>query len=123
MSKLSDILQRKATIVVRRKVWRTESNRLPDVNLAVYIIGFVDPKITAVKIGVSNNVDRRLEQLQTGCPWDLQVMSLDYRPDAYQIEDYLHKKFRRYRIRPNGEWFDFGVAPQQAAEIIMAVKL
>lgn len=31
-----------------------------------------------------------------------------YRPDSFQYENWLHEHFDRERMRPDGEWFDFG---------------
>lgn len=108
--------------IIRRKNWRKEAAKLPDVNLAVYIITFEDPAITAFKIGVSNNVGRRLATLQTGCPWRLQVSSIQYRPDAYDEESRLHSRYRKYRIRQDGEWFDFGPGIDPVAVVTGSVS-
>jgi hypothetical protein len=71
----------------------------------VYVIGFADRSIRPFKIGVTNNLQKRLQTLQTGCPWRLEVFGVTYDPGAYQMESYLHRYFDRYRIRPDGEWF------------------
>lgn len=65
----------------------------------------MDPEIRPIKIGVTTNLAKRLATLQTGCPWRLQVMGVTYRPDAYQMERWLHEHFGEYRIRSDGEWF------------------
>lgn len=81
-----------------------------NVNLCLYVIGFVDPQFHGiVKIGVTNNTKKRLATLQTGCPWKLEVKAMVYRPDSFQYENWLHEHFDRYRMRPDGEWFDFGI--------------
>ena len=59
-----------------------------------------------IKIGVSNNVNNRLDSLQTGNPRKLTLMaSIKCRSinDAYRLEKKLHKKFKPHRVR--GEWF------------------
>ncbi len=68
-----------------------------------------------VKIGVTNNLQRRLQTLQTGCPWRLEVKGVTYDPGAFQMEHWLHERFDEYRIRPDGEWFmpPDGVDPVQ----------
>jgi len=81
------------------------AKRLPDPNLCVYIIGFEDPNIRPIKIGVTNNLQKRLQTLQTGCPWRLEVKGVTYTPSAYGEERWLHEHFGRHRIRPDGEWF------------------
>ena len=89
---------------------RLTGNRTPvtprNVNLCVYVIGFEDPQFHGiVKIGVTNNITKRMSTLQTGCPWRLEVKAMVYRPDSFQFEDWLHKHFDKYRMRPDGEWF------------------
>jgi hypothetical protein len=79
--------------------------RLPDPNLCIYVIGFEDPDIQPIKIGVTNNIKKRLATLQTGCPWRLEVKGVTYRPDAFQMEHWLHEHFGQYRLRSDGEWF------------------
>jgi hypothetical protein len=80
-----------------------------NVNLCLYIIGFADPRFHGiVKIGVTKQLTKRLATLQTGCPWRLEVKALVYRPDSFEFEKWLHEYFDQYRMRPDGEWFDFG---------------
>lgn len=60
----------------------------------------------AIKIGVARNMARRLETLQTGNAFRLNVIALipcKSREQALAIESRLHKRFGRQRIR--GEWF------------------
>lgn len=56
-----------------------------------------------VKIGKSNNVEQRLEELQTGSPYILQIIKIikNVKP---QVEREFHEKFKDYRS--HGEWFD-----------------
>ena len=59
-----------------------------------------------IKIGVAINVERRLDELQTGNPNELVVMykiPMNSRSHAYYTESRLHKQLNRYHIR--GEWF------------------
>lgn len=60
----------------------------------------------AIKIGVTNNMEKRLEVLQTGNPFKLTVLAViecDSREHAYHTEGRLHRLFRRCKIR--GEWY------------------
>ena len=63
------------------------------------------------KIGITNDLNRRLAQLQTGCPNELKVIKIYSHYDRKVIERYervLHNYFTKCgcRIRPNGEWFE-----------------
>ncbi len=56
------------------------------------------------KIGVSKvSVEHRLSSLQTGCPFDLEVLHTGYSLGYRSIETLLHNKYRLYNER--GEWF------------------
>lgn len=60
----------------------------------------------AIKIGVARNMQRRLDTLQTGNAFKLNVIALipcKSREHARAIEASLHKRFGKQRIR--GEWF------------------
>lgn len=63
------------------------------------------------KIGITDNLNRRLSQLQTGCPEELQIIKLWKHYQRNMIKRYervLHRYFTKCgcRIRPNGEWFN-----------------
>lgn len=62
------------------------------------------------KIGITNNLNRRLQQLQTGCPYELKVVKLWTHYNRKIVEKYervLHRYFTKSgcKIRDNGEWF------------------
>lgn len=68
-----------------------------------------------IKIGTSQDPYERLKQissmLKNSCGIDehlLDIISICYCPhnDGYQIENYFHKKFSKYK--KYGEWYDFG---------------
>jgi hypothetical protein len=63
----------------------------------VYVVGFAD----YVKIGWSENVKRRLFDLQKHAPEKLVLYSLF--AANLQTERKLHRRFKRVRL--NGEWF------------------
>ena len=63
------------------------------------------------KIGVTNNLNKRLCQLQTGCPNELRVVKVYTHYSREVIERYertLHRYYTRAgcRLRRNGEWFE-----------------
>ena len=62
------------------------------------------------KIGRTNNLNRRIKQLQTGCPNELRIEKIYTHYDNKHIIDYettLHKYYKKLgcKIRDNGEWF------------------
>ncbi|MFG2629960.1 GIY-YIG nuclease family protein [Streptomyces sp. NPDC048473] len=71
----------------------------------VYLIG--SPESPLVKIGWSDNPERRLRDLQTGSPVPLQLLAL-FEGGAV-IEAALHRQLADKRR--HGEWFDLGADP------------
>ena len=72
----------------------------------VYIIECNSPCYKPVKIGIAKNPESRIETLQTGCPFDLRLITKIERPSrkaAHDLESFIHDKFKKYRM--NGEWF------------------
>lgn len=60
-----------------------------------------------IKIGVAQDVLRRMKELQTSNPNKLEIVSCLHLPrldHAYMVETELHKKFSN--VRKQGEWFD-----------------
>jgi hypothetical protein len=58
------------------------------------------------KVGVSNNPDKRLKQLQTGNPKKLKIVNLFEveKTKVFKMEKEAHNKIRGWYIK-SGEWF------------------
>lgn len=67
----------------------------------VYLI--VDETNTYCKIGNANNVQKRLSQLQTGCPFRLRVES--FCDGGARLEREMHRDLQEFRL--SGEWFKY----------------
>ncbi|MER6503708.1 GIY-YIG nuclease family protein [Streptomyces sp. NPDC001455] len=80
----------------------TVTSSKPSGSSFVYVIG--PPGSNRVKIGTSNNPEKRLKELQTGNPDRLEVLWST--PGGRELESMLHRAFAAYRVE--GEWFDFG---------------
>jgi hypothetical protein len=69
----------------------------------VYFVRVVDTD--NVKVGFSQNIEKRLSCLQVGCPWKLilehSVVTENYRRDEKAVHDYLRSLNRHVQ----GEWF------------------
>lgn len=57
------------------------------------------------KIGITNNIERRLKQLSCGCPRISCEYHSEFISNALAIESYLHKLFEEFWV--GGEWFSF----------------
>ena len=60
-------------------------------------------ELNALKIGVTNDIWRRLDLLQTGCPVKLEMIAAEDGGKDREAE--LHQQFMLLRRR--GEWFDY----------------
>lgn len=68
----------------------------------LYLMRTID---TYYKIGVSDDPNKRLLSLQTGCPSPLSIEAVWEVKDAYLSETQLHKKFVKFNTHL--EWFLF----------------
>lgn len=83
----------------------------------VYIIGIED---NPVKVGIADDVDKRLAGLQIGCPEELILHHAVKVPEAIakDVEAAAHKELRAHHRR--GEWFN--VHKDEALAVIERVK-
>lgn len=73
----------------------------------VYLIK-ADAKRPMFKIGKANNPVKRMSELQTGCPVDLELIGYvrcKSQMHAGTVERDFHHRFRFMRTRDRGEWF------------------
>ena len=83
----------------------------------IYVVGCFE-KMKAVKIGITNRPTHlgRLQQLQTGNPFNLHVYA-EFPVNSWHVkekEDNIHKTLSSKRMK--GEWFN--IHPRQAIEIV-----
>lgn len=58
------------------------------------------------KIGISADIDKRLKQIQTGCPIKCEYIGYIPCEDPDLLERQLHREFADHKT--HGEWFDLG---------------
>ncbi|MBN2521434.1 MAG: GIY-YIG nuclease family protein [Bacteroidales bacterium] len=68
----------------------------------LYIIRIINTNY--YKIGIANNPERRLNDLQIAIPFELTIIYKKQFSDFYLIETYIHNTFINKHIR--GEWFE-----------------
>lgn len=56
-----------------------------------------------VKVGIADDANSRLVQLQVGCPYELRLLASFPTQHAARDEARLHGLWKRYEVR--GEWF------------------
>ena len=54
-----------------------------------------DKKKIKIKIGVTNNIEKRVKTHQTGNPNEIRVFHYEERDDAYKVESKLKKHFKK----------------------------
>ena len=77
----------------------------------VYFIQAKNKPFSPIKIGVSNNLEKRLGALQTGNHDELVILGTQrFRTqDAmFDRETALHHRFKKYNV--HGEWFEFNLS-------------
>ena len=70
----------------------------------VYFIGNTDYEL--VKIGFSSEPEKRVKQLQTGCPFPITILHTEVGTPKNESE--LHRRFSKHRV--NGEWFKLSLS-------------
>lgn len=78
----------------------------------IYLI-FI-PELNVSKIGVAKNSNRRLKQLQTGCPYRIDLKKVYKSEMAYKTEKILHRQFSTKKVDQQdynltGEWFQLEI--------------
>ncbi len=67
------------------------------------------------KVGVTNDIDKRLSNIQTGNPLKINVFFCQQIDEAYKIESRIKIKYSKY-IK-NGEWYE-GIKPEEIKKYI-----
>lgn len=57
-----------------------------------------------IKIGVTNDIDKRMKSLKTGNPIPLVLEHLEERKNPHKAEKYILRMLQKYRIKGT-EWF------------------
>lgn len=97
LGRLKDGSLRPLALLKRSEEYRRHRREAPA--LTIYVIR--PESGLAVKIGITQNLDKRLRMLRTGTYEDLTVVWSG--PGNLRIEQALHERFAAYRLQ--GEWF------------------
>lgn len=85
---------------------------MSDSNKEIYLM-FI-PELNICKIGLSNNSEKRIKQIQTGCPYQINLTKIYKSKIASKIERILHRQFKSNKIDDQeynlqGEWFNLDI--------------
>lgn len=70
---------------------------------SVYLVYFKNNDDIYLKIGVATDIGLRINNLQTGNPFDLVLLYSRYFKNAYTVEREMHSLFSEYNFK--SEWF------------------
>jgi len=74
---------------------------------------------TYYKIGITRgNIEGRIQSLQTGCPYKLQLVMMFWTNEPEQLEARIHNQFNERCV--NSEWFDLN--PQTYCDLILTIN-
>lgn len=69
----------------------------------LYVIEAQETNRIVHKIGITNDLEKRLNNIQTGNPYPVQYVFYQEMNNASKIERWLHIQFKKNRLE--GEWF------------------
>lgn len=79
----------------------------------IYAIGAVGTEF--IKIGWTKQIGKRLKELDTGCPHELEILATADWPSG--AETALHRYLQEHNVK--GEWFQFSEKTEQAIKWLM----
>lgn len=74
--------------------------------VSLYILRHGDPERDLYKVGIATDVARRIDELQTGNPFPIDLIryvEFPSRWEAYRVERCIHSLLEE--VRAQGEWF------------------
>lgn len=72
------------------------------------------------KVGVANNIRKRVAAIQTGNSHLIEVVTAKIIDKAYEAESTIHKRFKLMRTNGGKEWFD--LQPEDVIEIAITIN-
>ena len=85
-----------------------EDFEIPDNLPTMYVYAIRNNHTGRIKLGISENPERRLKELQTGNDCELELLAYREAVNRFKDEKAIHDKHQHLRVR--GEWFDTPVA-------------
>lgn len=70
------------------------------------------------KVGRTAHVYKRIQTLQTGCPYEISVVGIYRVQDALRLEMFLHYQLDKYKVRL--EWFE--LSKETLDEVVSNLK-
>ena len=81
---------------------------MKNINPVVYLLKIINDDKTLYKIGFTNgSVYNRIKNLQTGCPYKIEIVDTFNSPYSKVLELILHNMLSHKKT--HGEWFDLDI--------------
>jgi hypothetical protein len=84
-------------------IWTKEEPYTSQKDGPGYVYFIQNTRDSLIKIGKSLSPSKRLRELQTGCGFDLRLITQEFVNKMLESERYLHERFERDHVK--GEWF------------------
>ncbi len=81
-----------------------EDFEIPENLPTMYVYAIRNKHTGRIKLGISENPERRLKELQTGNDCELELLAYREAANRFKDEKAIHDKHQHLRVR--GEWFD-----------------
>ena len=85
-----------------------EDFEIPENLPTMYVYAIRNKHTGRIKLGISENPERRLKELQTGNDCELELLAYREAANRFKDEKAIHNRHQHLRVR--GEWFDTPVA-------------
>ena len=92
-----------------------EDFEIPENLPTMYVYAIRNNHTGRIKLGISENPERRLKELQIGNDCELELLAYREAANRFKDEKAIHDKYQHLRVR--GEWFDVPVPVAVADEI------
>ena len=92
-----------------------EDFEIPENLPTMYVYAIRNNHTGRIKLGISENPERRLKELQIGNDCELELLAYREAANRFKDEKAIHDKHQHLRVR--GEWFDVPVPVAVADEI------
>ena len=92
-----------------------EDFEIPENLPTMYVYAIRNKHTGRIKLGISENPERRLKELQIGNDCELELLAYREAANRFKDEKAIHNKHQHLRVR--GEWFDVPVPVAVADEI------
>ena len=85
-----------------------EDFEIPENLPTMYVYAIRNNHTGRIKLGISENPERRLKELQIGNDCELELLAYREAANRFKDEKAIHNRHQHLRVR--GEWFDVPVA-------------